>query len=205
MVPGEVAGASAGLLASAERRAVLGEGAAVFAATVAGRGVPCAGACCSAAVAERCVAVLAGDSSPVVATCVLAAGAVSTRVAAAMLGALLVLRVIDGAAVGFAVAVGANCPVCRVMREATWSVRAVFGSADGNSVDRGAVTSAVARCSELVCGVRLASVALVCPAVALGVTTLACVRTSGRSVARACRLGTGVCDWAMVGCAGLSS
>ena len=65
-----------------------------------------------------------------------------------MLGALLVLRVIDGAAVGFAVAVGADCPVCRVMREATWSVRAVLGSAEGNSVDRGAVTAPVREAGE---------------------------------------------------------
>jgi len=94
-------------------------GAVVFAATVVGRGWPEVGACCAAAVAVRCVAVLAGEMSPVVATCVVAAAVDSMRVTFGTLGAAVALRVSVGVCVGLVVAVGALWPCVRVMREAT--------------------------------------------------------------------------------------
>ena len=121
VVPGVTAGASDGLFESFARRALVatGDEVCVFAATVVGRGAPVAGACCAAATAVRCVAVLVGDSSPEVATWVAAAAVVSTLVAEGTLGALLALRVSDGVCVGLGVAVGADWPAVRVIREAT--------------------------------------------------------------------------------------
>lgn len=118
--PGVVEGESALLLEVAVRRAVfvlvLGV---VFAATVVGRGWPVVGACSAPVAVSRRVAVLVGESSPVVATSVAAAAVVSTRVADGVLGAAFALRVSVGVWFGFAVAAGAFWPVVRVMREAT--------------------------------------------------------------------------------------
>lgn len=67
--PGVVDGASLELLGVAERRVLVEVvGLVLFVAIVAGRGWPVVGACCSAAVVVRCVAVLVGESSPAFAT-----------------------------------------------------------------------------------------------------------------------------------------
>jgi hypothetical protein len=98
-------------------------------ATVVGRGWPVVGACCSAAVVARWVAV---ERSLWLATCVGAAAAAATRVADGVLGAFVALRVRVGVWAGWAVTVGEVCPVVRVIREAVWFVCGELGSADGS-------------------------------------------------------------------------